>query len=167
MLSFPAGFFDGASANNVGGVGVQLLLSNDHYFCFKLGVGPSTNTRSELLALWTLLYCANHMGLPSLFFHGDSAVIINWFNRRSALTLLSLDGWCHCIRELETEFIQLTATHIYREHNTMADNLSKEALTLPQGHLQYAELTNGEVIDQGTLFLVQPSAHVLSMLLSF
>ena len=118
-----------------------------------MGVGPSTNTRSKLLALWTLLHCVNHMGLPSLLIHGDSVVIINWFNHRSALTLLSLDGWCHYIRELETDFIQLTATHIFREQNTMADNLSKEALTLPQGQLQFAEFTNGECIDQGTLYL--------------
>ena len=165
MLSFPAGFFDGVSANNVGGVGAQLILSNDHHFCFKLGVGPSTNTRSEVLALWTLLYCARHMGFSSLFFHGDSVVIINWFNRRSALTLLSLDGWCHCIRELETDFIQLTTTHIQREHNTMPYNLSKEALTLPQGQLQYVEFTNGECIYQCTLFLFQPSTHVLFVLL--
>ena len=149
ILSFPAGFFDGASTNNVGGVCVQLLLSNEHYFCFKLGVSLSTNNRVELLELWTLLHCVNHMGLPSLLIHGDSVVIINWFK----LTLLSLDGWCHYIRELETDFIQLTTTHIFREHNTMANKLSKEALTLPQGQLQLAEFTNGECIDHGTLYL--------------
>ena len=96
----------------MGGVGVQLLLSQDNYYCFKMGVGLSTNTISELLALWTLLHCAKSMGLPILHIHGYSAVIINWFNQRSALTLLTLDGWCHCIRELEPYFIQLTATHI-------------------------------------------------------
>ena len=87
------------------------------------------------------------MGLPSLHIHGDSIVIINWFNQRSALTLLPLDGWCHCIREMETNFIQIYAIHILREHNTMADSLSKEALTLAQGQLQFAEFTNGECID--------------------
>ena len=137
----------------MGGVGVQHLLSKHHYYCFKLEVGMSTNTRSELLALWTLLHCANYPGLPSLLIHGDSAVIINSFNQRSTLTLLSLDGRCHCIRELETNFIQLTAIHIYREHNTMADSLSKEALTLAQGQLQFAEFTNVECIDQGTFYL--------------
>ena len=125
-LTFPAGFFDEASTNHLGGVGVHLLLSNEHYFYFKLGIGLSTNTKSELLAMWTLLHCAKCMGLPSLHIHGDSAVIINWFNHRSALSLLSLDGWCQCIRELETDFIQISASHIYREHNTMADAYPKK-----------------------------------------
>ena len=142
----------------MGGVGVHLLLSRDHYYCFKLGVGLSTNTRSEFLALWTLLHCAKNMGLPLLHIHGDYAVIINWFNQRSALTLLTLDGWCHYIRELEPHFIQLTAIHIEREHNTTADSLSKEALTLALGQLQFTEFTNGECIDQGSFLLFWPTA---------
>ena len=77
-----------------------------------MGVGLSTNTRSELLALWTLLHCSKNMGLPSLHIHGDSAIIINYFNQISTLTLLTLDRWCHCIRELEPYFIQLSAIHI-------------------------------------------------------
>ena len=36
-------------------------------------VGLSTNTRFELLALWTLLYCAKSMVLPTLHIHGDSS----------------------------------------------------------------------------------------------
>ena len=80
IFYFPAGFFDGASANQMGGIGVHLLISQDHYFCFKLGVGISTNTRSELLALWTLLYCAKIMGLPTLHILGDSSIIIKQFN---------------------------------------------------------------------------------------
>ena len=80
ILNFLAGFFDGSSAKHMGAVGVHLFLSQDHYYCLKLGVGLSTNTISELLDLWTLLHCAKIMGLPHLHIHGDSAVIINWFN---------------------------------------------------------------------------------------
>ena len=94
IYDFPIGFFEGASANHTGGIGVHLLINHDHYFCFKLGVGMSTNTISELLAISTLLYYAKSMGLPTLHMHGDSTVIINWFNRRCALSLLALDGWC-------------------------------------------------------------------------
>ena len=152
-LTFPVGFFDGASAKNKRGVGVQLMLSNDHHFCFKLGVGHSTNTRSKLLPLWTLLHCAKSMGLPHLHIHGDSTVIINWFKHQSTLSLLTLDGWCHLIRELEYHFIHLSATHIFREHNTYADSLSKEALTLASGQLQFLEFTNGDCIHQGSYYL--------------
>ena len=108
IVKYPMGFFDGASTKNRGGAGVQLMLSHDHHFYFKLGLGPSTNTRAELLALWNLLHCAKSMGLPHLHILGDSTVIINWFNHQSALSLLTLDGWCLHIRELESHFIHLS-----------------------------------------------------------
>ena len=54
-FDFPAGFFDGAGSNGIGGIGVHILISEEHYFCIKMGGGLSMNTRSELLALWVLL----------------------------------------------------------------------------------------------------------------
>ena len=44
-LTFSTGFFDRASTNLMGGIGVHLMLSNEHYFYFKMGIGLSTNTR--------------------------------------------------------------------------------------------------------------------------
>ena len=41
------------------------------------------------------------------------------------------------------------AVHIFREHNTKADSLSKEALTLALGYFQFIEFTDGECTDQG------------------
>ena len=87
------------------------------------------------------IYMAKSYGLPSLHIHGDSSVIINWFNRRSSLSSLALDGWCHNIRDLESCFIQLDAIHIYREYNEMADGLSKEALTMASRLLQFSEFS--------------------------
>ena len=99
------------------------MITQDHYVCFKLGVGLSKNTIFELISLWNILYCAKSMVLPTLHIHGDSTTIINWFNRRSTLTLLALDGWCQCIRDMEPYFIQLKSVHIFREHNTKAYRL--------------------------------------------
>ena len=48
---FPCGFFDGAAAENVGGAGFVIYLTENHYFSFSLGCGCNTNTRAELLAL--------------------------------------------------------------------------------------------------------------------
>ena len=129
------------------------MISEDHFFCFKLGLGHSTNTRSELLALWTLLHHAKCMGLPHLQILGAYAIIINWFNHQSTLSLLTLDGWCHLIRELDPHFIHPSAIHIYIEHNTFADSLSKEYLTLDLGQLHYLEFTNGDCIHQGSFYL--------------
>ena len=90
------------------------------------------------------------MALPTLHIHGDSIATINWFNRRSALDFLALDGWCQRIHDMEPYFIQLKAVHIFREHNTKADCLSKETLTLASGHFQFIEFTDGECTGQGT-----------------
>ena len=32
VFYFPVGFFDGASTNMIGGIGVHLLISQDHFF---------------------------------------------------------------------------------------------------------------------------------------
>ena len=76
-MVFPCGFFDGATTASQGGVGVYISISSSHSLSFKLGCGPSTNTRAELLALWSLLYVAHKMGLPSMHIYGNSSVIIN------------------------------------------------------------------------------------------
>ena len=50
-LVYPCGFFDGASAKNVGGVGFCLFLNESHSFEFALGVGSCTNTKEKLIRL--------------------------------------------------------------------------------------------------------------------
>ena len=66
VTEYPSGFFDGASTNMIGGVGVFLLFSHDYSFSINMGCGKSTNTISELLALWVLLSIAKGFGIPSL-----------------------------------------------------------------------------------------------------
>ena len=83
-------FFYEASTNKIGGIGVHLLISKNHFYCIKMGCGLSTNTRSELLALWVLLVFTKNIGLPYLHIRGDSSAIINWFNERAVLSALKL-----------------------------------------------------------------------------
>ena len=84
-LAYPYGFFDGAAAERIGGVGFMLELNEEHTFSFSMGCGRSTNTRAELLALWALLFAAKDFGIPSLNIFGDSTVIINWVNNLASL----------------------------------------------------------------------------------
>jgi hypothetical protein len=42
------------------------------------------------------------------------------------------------------QFDWLSFQHIYRELNTVVDNISKEALQLPKGAFGYYEFTDGE-----------------------
>ena len=71
VLSFPMGFFDGAATDTSGGAGVYILINESHQLHIKLGCVISTNTYAELLALWSLLYISNEIGLPYLHVFGD------------------------------------------------------------------------------------------------
>ena len=117
VLVYPCGFFNGAAAGNIGGVGFVLLLSDSHTLGFSLGCGRSTNTRAELLTLWALLVVSKHSGIPLLTIFGDSLVIINWVNKNASLDSPCLFHWCKDIRSLMYNFSRLTIKHIYREHN--------------------------------------------------
>ena len=60
----------------------MILLSSTYFISYSLGYGKSTNTRSELLALWALLTVAYHLGIPLLSVYGDSQVVISWVNKK-------------------------------------------------------------------------------------
>ena len=130
VLKYPYGFFDGASAKNVGGVGFCIILSKTHSFEFALGAGNGTNAKAELIGLWALLHIAQMMGIPKLRIYGDSLVIINWANGSASLSPFDLYHWCRDIRKLCSCFLELSFSHIYREYNQLVDRHSKRALTL-------------------------------------
>ena len=117
QISYPCGFFNVVSADDLGGVGFVLHLSDSHFLGFSLGCGKSTNTRAERLALWALLVVSKLLGIPLLTIYGDSLVIINWANKTTYLDSPSLRHWCEDIRSLIQNFSPLTLNHIYHEHN--------------------------------------------------
>ena len=89
------------------------------------------------------------IGIPSLSIYGDTFVIINWENDNVTLFVLDLDGWCEKIKSLKSSFLSLEFQHVYREHNQIADFLSKEALILAIGKLSHSEFFDGYMIGGG------------------
>ena len=127
----------------------MIHLSGLQCLNFSLGCGSSTNTRSELLALWALLVVTKHMGIPLLTIFGDSLVIISWANRLSSLNSPNLSHWCEDIRSMLQIIPPLTINHIYCEHNQQADSLTKKALLLDPGFGKFSESLDGMIIDHG------------------
>ena len=78
-----------------------------------------------------------------------SMVIISWVNGLSALGISTLKHWCDDIITLRQLVPPVTFNHIFREHNMLADGLSKKALKLEveSGHL--TETLDGKVIEDG------------------
>lgn len=100
------GLFDGSSQRNdsIGGASAIICLNEYKSFKLKMNYGEKTNSRCELLALWMLLFFANHLGIKDIHVGGDSKVIIVWVNEKSRLHVMSLLPWMQKIRVLMTSF---------------------------------------------------------------
>ena len=148
------GFFDDATTIIAGGAGVVLYIGRDRFYLIRLGCGLNTNTRAELLALWSILRVSYLMGFPIQRIYGDSMVIISWVNGLSALEIATLKHWCNDINTLRQHAPPVSFNHIFREHNMLADGLSKMALNMEVGSGHFTETLDGMVIEDGlfTLF---------------
>ena len=80
-------------------------------------------------------------------------VIISWLNRSAALDVPALMHCCKDIRNMLQLAPQVIFKHIFREHNSLADGLSKQALKLDMGHGFFSEYLDGLVIDDGHFIL--------------
>ena len=149
LHDYPVGYFDGAAQRKLGGAGFVIYISETHYYCFSVGCGIGSNTRAELLALWSLLRTIILMGLPIKMIFGDSMVVISWVKRLSALNIPSLKHWCEDIFNMLQMVPSVAFNHIYREHNILADELSKKALSLDLGSGIFKEYMDGILNDEG------------------
>ena len=93
------------------------------------------------------------MGLPMHLIFGDSMVIISWLNRISAIDVPYLMHWCDDIRNMLQIAPPVIFKHIFREHNSHEDGLSKQALKLDIGCGTFSEILDGMVINHGQLVL--------------
>ena len=93
------------------------------------------------------------MGLPIHTIYGDSLVIISWLNELSALDIPTLRHWCDDIGLMLQLDPQVSFKHIFREHNSLADSLSKQALKLEMGYGTFSEYMDGLVIAQDHFIL--------------
>ena len=89
------------------------------------------------------------MGLHMHSIFGDSMVIISWIKELSTLDLPSLMHWCEDIKNMRQMVPQVIYMHIFREHNVLADGLSKQAVNLDTGFSLYTEHLDGMVIENG------------------
>ena len=73
-------------------------------------------------------------------------VIIPWLNRLSVLDMPTLRHWCDDIRDMLHHVPSVIFKHIYGEHNSLADGLSKSTLNLDMGYGKFTETLDGLVI---------------------
>ena len=66
---------------------------------------------------------------------GDSKLLIDWENGKCRPTHLALGPIVPRVLEVKLQFEFISFSHIYREFNSKADTLSKDALSLQEGTL--------------------------------
>ena len=132
LMIYPCGFFDGASTSSAAGIGYCVDINENHRLEFALGIGYGSNTKAELLGLWAVLHSSQMMGIPIARIYGDSQVIIHWANGISALSII----------------------HIYREHNGVADRLSKLALSYSPGSRYFFEYFDDHLVMEDSFGLL-------------
>eukprot|EP00253_Pinus_taeda_P003007 PITA_03007 len=130
--SKPWAFFDGPAQEAGCGGGAVLHLSDSHCFKLQINLGRGTNNFAELCLAKHIIQFAIQKQCRHLQLFGDSKIVCCWLNNTSQCHTFSLRHILDEARRLTTSFESFTCIQIYREQNTIADYLSKEA-TLRQG----------------------------------
>lgn len=127
--SMPWAFFDGASLNHqsVCGGGGVLYKTESHYFHLVAGLGRGSNNYAELMSLKLLMLFALEQGCLSLQIFGDSMLVIDWAKETTHCQVMVLLPILEEVIRLKQSFNHITFTHVYRERNGLADQLSKDA----------------------------------------
>lgn len=126
--SMPWEYFNGSAKNDRCGGGAVLYLNHDHHFKIKCGLGPCTNNSPELYNLKLLLLFALEKGCRLLQIFGDSKVIFDCFSQNSTCHMHTLINILDNVLFIKGQFDLITSHHIYRERNTISDQLSKEGM---------------------------------------
>jgi ribonuclease HI len=148
-------WFDGAAQHNgkLYGAGGMLHISTHSSFRWTLNCGQGTNTKAELTGAWATLTLARRLNLLDLVVLGDSRIVIDWLNGKVNLQATTLLSWKDRIREALQHFRTLSFPHIFREDNYVIDTLSKEALSMPFGQINYSQWEDGIEGPSSTILL--------------
>jgi len=125
--SKPWAYFDGSTQEAGCGGGVILFLNDTHCFKIQINLGKGTNNYVELNTAKHLIHFALEQHCSHLQLFGNSKIVCNWINNASHCNAFSLRHILGEAQRLISSFDSFVCRHIYREQNTMTDQLSKEA----------------------------------------
>ena len=122
--------FDGASRGNPGpaGIGAVIFHNGKEIWASCQYIGTKTNNQSEYSALILGLKQALSRDITQLQVYGDSQLIINQINGEYKVRNPGLQNLYKEVQDLQAHFESIVFTHVYREFNKRADQLSNMAL---------------------------------------
>jgi ribonuclease HI len=102
-----------------------ISLTNEQ-LCYVLRIYfPASNNAAEYEAYLHGMRIAVELSVKRLYIYGDSALVINQLNKDWDTTSEKMDAYCKEIRKLEGKFYGIEYTHVVRDKNQAADELSK------------------------------------------
>ena len=167
--------FDGASKGNPGlsGAGAVIYKNGVEVWSSCKFVGYKTNNQAEYSALILGLKGALDLGISNLSVLGDSLLVINQVNNIYKVKSVCLHELYKEAQNLKTEFNYIDFSHVYREFNKRADELSNLALDKPTDpdvelgikHLDEdwnEEIKIDQLVQKKTTVQVPAPVHVLT-----
>jgi len=128
----PWGFSDGASQCHPPLCGVAVLFMNQNlYMHIRYAPGKGSNNTTVFITLRTLLVITLEKGAKQLQVMRDYMLVIDWASNNATVVNACMRPLPQEIQETIRGFDWLSFRHIYRELNSKACELSKEAISLP------------------------------------
>eukprot|EP00253_Pinus_taeda_P034952 PITA_34952 len=142
----PWAFFDGASQDNRAGAGICIHLNHEQSLKASVGLGQGSNNYAKLSALHILMCWALKKNILSIQIFGDSMNVVKWVNGNSCCQNQILKAILDDIVSLKSHFNSCSICHIYKEHNSSVDQLSKTGLQQAMGSWVIEETSLGQII---------------------
>lgn len=123
--------FDGGSRGNPGPAAFGIVLRDPAgKVVYKLGrfLGNTTNNVAEYSGLVAGIAAALELGSRKLQIRGDSELVVKQLNGQYRVKHPNLKPLYEEAMSLLERFDGWTASHNYREHNTLADELANQAM---------------------------------------
>ncbi len=123
-------FCDGASRGNPGDAGIGcLIIYNGKEIKISEYIGKTTNNVAEYTALIRGLEESLKLGITEIEIFSDSELLVLQLKGVYKVRNQKLIPLYMRVLELLNQFKKYQILHIYREENTVADELAKEAST--------------------------------------
>ena len=145
---------DGSPAGDpkICGAGGLLFIFDEHFFTFKVGLGPGTKNYAELLGLKLLLTLSLENNFKKLQTFGDSQLVINWVSGKYRIQNVQLAQILLEVNRLADMFDSVDFLHIYHERNTLVDVLEKDGANVLSGSWQISEHRETECFESIKIF---------------
>ena len=129
-------YSDGASSGNPGpaGIGAVVIVDGNKETISEF-IGTTTNNVAEYTALIRALEIAKKRGAREVEIFLDSELIVKQLNGQYRVKNKGLQPLFEKVKLLLSEFNVITISHIPREKNKEADDLSKKAIKQQQRNM--------------------------------